>query len=176
MSMTTALDELRTANTALQQTITELMMTALEDRPHGSEIAAVDDLVESISELQAAAAQAGTELGGIPDSRGLPAAMPRVGSATSECALRYWRDIRSHAAVWRLRTTARGRGTEWATWQRSLEDSELRCEAPLLRSVESVELAWREIGELLCLYLPHVTEHPAQASAFAETMSARRSS
>ena len=71
MSMTTALDELRTANTELQQTIAELMMTALEDRPRGSEIAAVDDLVENISELQASAAQAGTELGGITDSREL---------------------------------------------------------------------------------------------------------
>ena len=176
MSMTTALDELRTANTALQQTIAELMMTALEDRPRGSEIAAVDDLVETISELQASAAQAGTELGVIANSRELPAAMPHVGSATAECALRYWRDLRSYAAVSRLRSTARGRGTEWATWQRSLEDSELRCEAPLLRSIESVQLAWREIGELLCLYLPHVSEHPAQVSASAAPMSARRPS
>ena len=176
MSMTTALDELRTANTELQQTIAELMMTALEDRPRGSEIAAVDDLVENISELQASAAQAGTELGGITDSRELPAVMPRVSSATADCALRYWRDLRAHLAISRLRTTARGRGTEWATWQRSLEDSGLRCEAPLLRSVESVQLAWREIGELLCLYLPHVNEHPAQASASAATMSARRPS
>ena len=176
MSMTMALDELRTANTALQQTIAELMMTALEDRPRGSEIAAVDDLVETISELQAAAAQAGTELRVLADSRGLPAAMPRIGSATSECALTYWRDVRAYPVVSRLRATARGRGIEWRTWQRSLEDSELRCEAPLLRSIESVQLAWREIGELLCLYLPYVSEQPAQASASAATMSARRPS
>jgi hypothetical protein len=176
MSMTTALDELRTANTALQQTIAELMMTALEDRPRGSEIAAVDDLVETISELQASAAQAGAELELIIDSRELPAAMPRVGAAIADCALRYWRDLRAHGAVSQLRATARGRGTEWATWQRSLEDSELRCEAPLLRSAQSVQLAWREIGELLCLYLPHVTEYSAQAPASARSMSARRPS
>jgi hypothetical protein len=176
MSMTTALDELRTANTALQQTIAELMMTALEDRPRGSEIAAVDDLVETISELQASAAEAGTVLSVIADSRELPAAMPRVGAAIADCTLRYWRDLRSHQATAGLRATARRRGTEWRTWQRSLEDSELRCEAPLLRSVESVQLAWREIGELLCLYLPHVSEHSAQVSASAATMSARRPS
>jgi hypothetical protein len=176
MSMTTALDELRTANIALQQTIAELMMTAQEDRPRGSEIAAVDDLVETISELQASAAEAGTELRAITDSRELPAAMPRVGSAIAECALRYWRDVRSHPPVAALRAAARDRGTEWRTWQRSLEDSELRCEAPLLRCLESVQLAWREIGELLCLYLPHVSEHPAQVSASAATMSARRPS
>lgn len=176
MSMTTALDELRTANTALQQTIAELMMTAMEDRPRGSEIAAVDDLVETVSELQASAAEAGTELCAIADSRELPAAMPRIGSAITDCALRYWRDLRSHPATAALRATARGRGTEWRTWQRSLEDSELRCEAPLLRSVESVQLAWREIGELLSLYLPFVSEQPAQASVSAKPMSARRPS
>jgi hypothetical protein len=176
MSMTTALNELRTANTALQQTIAELMMIAIEDRPHGSEIAAMDDLVEIVSELQASAAQAGSELDAIGDSRELPAAMPRVSSATSECALRYWRELRAYTPVARLRTTARGRGTEWATWQRSLEDSELRCEAALLRSVDAVDLSWREIGELLCLYLPHVSEQPARASASAASTSARRPS
>lgn len=176
MSMTTALDELRMVNTDLQRTIAELMMTALDDRPCDSEIAAVDDLVETISELQACAAQVGTDLMSIADSRELPAAMPRIGAATAECALRYWRDLRSHDAISRMRTTGRGRGMEWAAWQRSLEHSEMRCETPILRSIESVELAWREIGELLCLYLPATTEHPAQAPASANMMSARRPS
>ena len=151
-------------------------MTALDDRPCDSEIAVIDHHLETLLELQASVVQAGTDLCVIVDSRGLPAAMPRIGSATSECALRYWRDVRAYPVVSRLRATARGRGTEWRTWQRSLEDSELRCEAPLLRSIESVQLAWREIGELLCLYLPHVSEQPAQASASAATMSARRPS
>ena len=176
MSMTSALDELRTANTELQRTIGELMMTALEDRPRGSDIAAIDDLVETVSELQASAAQARSHLDAVEEPRHLPAAMPHVGSATAECALRYWRDLRAHAAISRLRRTARGRGTEWVTWQRSLEDSELRCETALLRSVECVDLAWREIGELLCLYLPHVTDSPTQASASVDSMSARRPS
>ena len=33
---------------------------------------------------------------GSPTLESLPAAMPRVSSATSECALRYWRDVRAH--------------------------------------------------------------------------------
>ena len=62
MSMTTALDELRTANTALQQTIAELMMTALEDRPSRQRDSRGRRIyVETISELQASAAQAGTD-------------------------------------------------------------------------------------------------------------------
>jgi hypothetical protein len=176
MSMTTALDGLRTANTALQQTIAELMMTVCEDRPDGSEIAAVDDLIDTISELQATAALVGAELGAIGDSRSLPAAMSRIGSATAECAVRYWRDMRAYPPVSQLRATARGRGRERAPRRPSQEDSEFGCEQPLLRTLDAVQLAWREIGELLCLYLPQVTEQPAQAPASAVTMSARRPS
>jgi hypothetical protein len=176
MSMTTALAELQSANSALQQTIAELVMTVHEDRPRDSDIAAVDALLEVVLEVQASAAAAGAEIDSIADVRDLPLALARVHSATSECALRYWRDLRSHGALSRLRSTARRRGIEWRTWQGSIEQSELRCEAPLQRSLASVETAWREVGELLSLYLPNTPEQQAQASASAAPMSARRSS
>jgi hypothetical protein len=176
MSLTTALAELQSTNCALQQSIAELVMTVHEDRPKDSDIAAVDALCEVVLEVQASAAAAGSVIDSIADVRNLPSALARVHSATSECALRYWRDLRSHGALSRLRTTASRRGVEWRTWQGSVEQSELRCEAPLQRSTESVETAWREIGELLSLYLPNTSEQQAQASASAAPMSARRSS
>jgi hypothetical protein len=176
MSMTTAFAELQSANSALQQSIAELVMTVHEDRPGDSDIAAVDALCEVVLEVQASAAAAGSVIDSIADVRNLPSALARVHSATSECALRYWRDLRSHGALSRLRTTARRRGIEWRTWQGSVEQSELRCEAPLQRSMESVETAWREVGELLSLYLLNPTEQPARASASAKPMSARRPS
>ena len=176
MSMTTALAELQSANSALQQTIAELVMTVHEDRPSDSDIAAVDALLEVVSEVQASAAAAGAEIDAITAVQAMPLALARVHSATSECALRYWRDLRSHGALSRLRTAARGRGIEWRTWQGSVEQSESRCEAPLQRSMESVETAWREVGELLSLYLPNTPEHQAQASASVTSMSARRPS
>jgi hypothetical protein len=176
MSMTTALAELQSANTALQQTIAELVMTVHEDRPCDSDIAAIDALREIVSELQAAAAAAGAEIDSIADVRDLPMVLGRIHEATAECALRYWRDVRAHGALSPLRTAARGRGVEWRTWQGSVEQSELRCEAPLQQSMDSLHTAWREVGELLSLYLKNPTEQPARASASAASMSARRPS
>jgi hypothetical protein len=174
MSMTTALTELRSANCELQQSIAELVMTVHEDRPHGSDIAAIDALAEVVSELQAKAAAAGAEIDAIADVRELPLTLGSIDAETTDCAIRYWRDLRSHDALSRLRTAARGRSNEWRTWQGSVEQSELRCETPLQRSMASVHTAWSEVGELLSLYLLNPTEQPAQASASAKPMSARR--
>lgn len=174
--MTTALAELRSANCELQQAIAELVMTVHEDRPRGSDIAAIDALAEVVSELQATAAAAGAEIDAIADVRELPVAVSRIHAETTDCAMRYWQDLRSYDALSRLRTAARGRGNEWRTWQGSVEESELRCETPLQRSMASVHTAWSEVGELLSLYLLNPTEQPAQASASAATMSARRPS
>jgi hypothetical protein len=157
MSMRTALAELQRANTELQQTIAELVMTVHEDRPRECDVAAIDDLAEIVSEVQAAAAEAGAAISAVADVRDLPLSLPRIDSATAHGARRYWRDLRSYSAVSRLRTTARGRGIEWRTWQSSVEQSELRCEAPMERSADSVRSAWREIGELLTLYLAQHT-------------------
>jgi hypothetical protein len=151
--MSTALAELQAANAALQQAMAELVLTVQEDRPYGSDIAAFDDLAETVCEVQAAAAEARAEINAIGDIRQLPAALDRIDAAMSRCHMRYWRDLRSYRAVSRLRSTARGHGTEWQAWQKSLEEFELRCEAPLLQAMQSVHTAWCEIGELLGLYL-----------------------
>ncbi|MDQ1718193.1 MAG: hypothetical protein QOF88_6806 [Mycobacterium sp.] len=154
MSMSTALAELRSANITLQQSIAELVITMHEDGPQESDLAVVDNARECALEVQAAAAEAGAVIGAIAEARGLPAAMPHVSGAISQCTLRYWRDVRGYKPVSQLRATARGRGMEWRTWQRSVEQSALRCEAELQRSTDSVHAAWQEISELLALYLP----------------------
>jgi hypothetical protein len=183
MSMNTALIELRTASDYLQQTLAELVITVFEDRPRDVELAGVEGLAESVSEVQACAAEAGACLGPIAEARQLPMMLPQIDSAIMQCTLRYWRDLRSHTAVSRLRATTRGRGREWQTWLGTLEQSALRCEQPLQRSNDSVRAAWREVGELLGLCLPpHAAmlfmspDQPAQAHASAAANSARRSS
>ncbi|BBY18501.1 hypothetical protein MLIT_40930 [Mycolicibacterium litorale] len=173
MSLTTALIELKSANDALRSAIAELVMTVHEDRPVNSDIAAMDALLEVVLELQATAAAAGERLDAAVDARDLPVVLVDVQQAVAECALRYWRDLRSYGPMSRMRSTARARGYEWRTWQNSVEQSQLRCEPPLQRSVETVHTAWREIGELLRLYLP-TSEQPAQASASAIAADIRR--
>lgn len=160
MSLTTALDDMRSANAALSGAVAELAMTVLEDRPIASEVAVVDNLGELVSELQASVVEAHEELQRVTDVRQLPVRLPQIDLSVAAFSTRYWRDLRAHAPLAELRATARGRGIEWRTWQRSVEQSQLRCEPHLYRAVASVRAAWREVGELLSLYLPGAESPP----------------
>jgi hypothetical protein len=164
MSLSTALHTMRDKVAALNSTVAELVMIVHEDRPTDSELAVVDHLGEVVSELQAGVVEASTELAAIVDTKHLPERLPAIDNALSDCALRYWRDLRRYEARAELRRSARSRGVEWRTWQGSLEASELRCEEPLTGALATVRASWREIGELLCLYLPAPTPVASSAS------------
>lgn len=164
MSLKTALEDLRAANADLGEVVSELAMIVLDDRPAASEIAVVDNLGEIVSELQASVADARSELQRVTDVRQLPVRLPQIDLAVAACTTRYWRDLRSHGPAAELRAAARTRGVEWRTWQRSVEQSQLRCEEGIGRSSAAVRAAWQEVGELLSLYIP-VAESPAAATA-----------
>ncbi len=166
MSLGTALHDLRVAQVDLRQAVLELTMTVHEDRPLHSGVALIDNFAEVVSEFQGGVAAAGDALEEIPASRLLPAGIGPVDDAVAQSTTRYWRDLRAHDPLARLRLTVRDRGTEWRTWESSVEESLKRCEEPLFLMGASVRAAWREVAELLCLYLP--TGEPASATELPE--------
>jgi hypothetical protein len=161
MSLSSALHDLEESTTVLGDAVSELVMIVHEDRPSSSQIAIVDHLAEVVSELQADAVLAAERLRQLTDPRQLADRLPYVDDALAACAETYWRELRAFARVSELRRTAATRGVEWRTWQRSLELSLLRCEAPVLRATAAVRSAWQEIGELLAHYLRPATPEPA---------------
>lgn len=177
MSMASTLIDLRRAAVTLEQSIAELVMITHEDRPAASEIAIVDGLGETVSELQADAVLATQRLAAIARPRDLPDHLAPVGDAIGSCTTTYWRDLRSFAVVHELRRTASTRGAEWRAWQRSIELSLLRCEQPVQQAAAAVTAAWHEVGELLahCLSAPAEPVHPITTDEHAPT-SIRRTS
>jgi hypothetical protein len=183
MSLRTALDDLRASHAELRQAAFELVMTVHEDRPLGSQVAVVDHVAEVVSEFQAAVVEAGDALETIVEARLLADRLPVVDEAFAAASGRYWGELRAYAPVAELRRAARQRTVEWRTWQRSVEQSLLRCEEPLARSTASVRSAWREVGELLGLYLPARADappadvaEPASARETTRSMTTRRPS
>jgi hypothetical protein len=164
--MASALADLRKAATGLGQTVTELVMIVIEDRPSLKVNAFADDLAETVSELQAGAVLAEQRIVAIRDPRRLPDQLWSIDEAVAGCAGTYWRDLRSFTPVRELRRTAANRGNEWRAWQHSVELSLLRCETPLLHATDAVRAAWQEIGELLANYLP---TSPAPETASSTT-------
>ena len=153
MSLGSAVNDLRTVTADLASAVAELVMITYEDRPTGSELAVVDRLAETVSEVQSSAVLAGQRVAEIRDPRTLPLHLDAIDAAIAAAAITYWRDLRSFDAVHDLRRAAAKQGIEWRTWVQSIELSLVRCEPPVLAASATVAAAWREVGELLTHYL-----------------------
>jgi len=165
MSLSTAVQTLRTSVADLNAAVSELVMIVHEDRPTGSDLAMVDHLAEVVSELQAGVVAASSTLAALTDPRQLPERLPLIDRELDSASVRYWRDLRGYEPTVELRRSARGRGGEWRTWPGSVQASVMQCEEPLVAASSAVRAAWREIGELLTLYLPVPYAAPSPASS-----------
>lgn len=159
MTMSAALQDLRTSTSRLSEAVTELVMIAHEDRPAGSEVAAVDAFAEQVSELQASVVLAVHELARIDGPLRIADRMAFVDGAIAAAALRYWRDLRSYDATAPMRQAARRGGQDWRAWQVSIEQSQERCEQPLEEAVTGTRAVWQEIAELVSIWLAHPHTH-----------------
>lgn len=159
MTISLALRDLRDSTRQLSDAVTELATIAHEDRPAGSDVAAVDQYVELVTEFQAAVVTAAAELAGLDGAYAVAQRMPRVDDALAHAQLRYWRDLRSHDVVGTMRRAARRGGPDWRAWQGTVEQSQRRCEPPLLDSLAGARRVWLELAELVPLWLTRPPSH-----------------
>jgi hypothetical protein len=146
MTLSAAATRLSLALENLWLSVSELALTVQEDRPAASDLAAVDDLAERVSEFQAELSSARTLLAGDDGDDGdLMLALPRIAAHLDAFNLRYWRDLRSLTALTALRQAARRRGGELPAWQRIVEAGADRCEKPLADATGALNVCWQEI-------------------------------
>jgi hypothetical protein len=127
--------------------VCEFVLIALEDAPTPSDLAVVDDFVDSVSALQGDVAACRELLS--PDSPALSVPMlADLQHQLAETSLRYWHDIRAYEPTAQLRSAARKRGGEWTAWFGSVQESATRCAAPLQAAEAACHLAWGELAEL----------------------------
>jgi hypothetical protein len=143
VTFSAAADQLSLAVENLWLSVSELALTVQEDRPAASDLAAVDDLAERVTELQADLAAARTFVRG--DCGALVSALPQIAAHIDAASLRYWRDLRSFTALTALRQAARRRGGELSAWQGIVEASADRCEKPLINVTSALNVCWQEI-------------------------------
>lgn len=142
MTVPTIHAQLAGAADDLWQAVAELALTVHEDRPAGSDLAAVDDLAERVSELQADVAAARDML---RDGDPMVPRLAHFAAHLDAAHLRYWRDLRSFSAVSALRGAARRRGGELPAWQGSVEVGAARCEQPFAVAVATLNAWWQEL-------------------------------
>lgn len=155
MTISHAVEELRDATTRLSEAVTELVMIAHEDRPEGSDTAAVDAFAEQVSELQGSVVEAVTELAALESPLEIADRMGLVDRAIAHASLRYWRDLRSYPPTAAMRQVARRGQPDWRAWQVSIEQSQQRCEQPLIDAGARAREVWLELAELVSIWLSH---------------------
>lgn len=161
MTISHALKDLRESTSRLSEAVTELVMIAHEDRPEGSDTAAVDAFAEQVSELQGSVVEAVNELAGIEGPLPIADRMGLVDRAIATASLRYWRDLRSYAATAAMRQAARRGQPDWRAWQVSIELSQQRCEQPLIDAGADARAVWLELAELVSIWLSHPSVNDA---------------
>ncbi|MFF0267516.1 hypothetical protein [Kribbella sp. NPDC004536] len=123
--------------------VAELVLTANDDQPVESDLASAEHVAQLTVELQARLAEALSAVSTPPAGTGLElAAVERL---LREANLIYWRDLRAHEAVSRLRGSTRRRGGTWPSWWTGVEQSLERCEDPLVAAGTAVGDAWHEL-------------------------------
>lgn len=129
--------------------VCELALVVLEDQPEAEGLAVTDQLVETVSEVQGAVAEARLRLAvcSSPDRPAVAELAPAV-AALRSASVRYWRDVRGHEAVAALRAGTRQRGGEWLAWRRSAELSALRCAEPMDDVAAALDACWQEVCRL----------------------------
>ncbi|MBZ5741070.1 hypothetical protein [Nocardioides mangrovi] len=169
MTISHALQDLRDSTARLSEAVTELVMISHEDRPRGSETAAVDAFAEQVSELQASVVEVGEELTRIDSTVRAADRMAFVDRAIASAWLRYWRDLRSYDATATMRRAARRGGPDWRAWQVTVEQSQQRCEQPLIDATTGARAVWMELAELVSIWLTHPPTHDAGVPAAENT-------
>ena len=125
---------------ALWLAVAELVLTANDDQPIESDLAAAEHIAQLTVELQAHLAEA---IAAADTSAEIE--LPTVDRLLREATLIYWRDLRAHEAVSRLRGSTRRRGGLWPSWWSCVEQSLERCEEPLAAADHAIADAWHEL-------------------------------
>lgn len=125
---------------ALWLAVAELVLTANDDQPDESDLASAEHVAQLTVEIQGRLAEAIA-------AQKEPAAVElgEVERLVREAGLIYWRDLRAHEAVSRLRGSTKRRGGSWPSWWSGVEQSLERCEEPLVAAGLAIGDAWHEL-------------------------------
>lgn len=153
MTMASAQIQLQRQLEGLWEAVTELAVTVLEDQPADARTALVDDLADTVSDLQGDVHHALDRLRGSRSRLALAELLPDIGCTVDRARTRYWRDLRGYRPVAALRGAALAHGSDWRAWQRSVERAQGRIEEPLVRVDSALQAGVAEVSQLVALGL-----------------------
>lgn len=148
MSLDGSRAALRTALRELWLVVAELVLSTNDDQPEQNDLVSAENVAQLAVEIQGKLAEALTVLTDAPPVTRADALreLSAIEQFLREAALMYWRELRAHGPLTRLRGSTRRRGGAWPSWCTGVEQSLDRCEAPLVTAGRAVHAVMRELA------------------------------
>jgi hypothetical protein len=94
-------------------------------------------------------AQARSAFDPVRSGADLPDVLPVVMAGVNQATQHYWQRLRAHEPTAQVRAATRRLGGPWPGWQRSVEQTAVRCEEPFALVAAAVLGCAQEICELV---------------------------
>jgi len=156
MSLEAALVSLRRELGRVQEAVSELRVTIVEDKPARGSVVLVDQLDTTVTDLASAIEEADARLAQvIPIGQGSAsidsarAAVRDAHELVNRFASLYLVQLAAHDRVAQLLEMGRERGREWRAWSQEVKTAIERCLVPMQAVNTAIVDCWGEIGERL---------------------------
>jgi hypothetical protein len=156
MSLEAALGSLRDELARLQDTVSALRVTVMEDAPRRGGVVLVDRLDNVVTDLSSAVEEADARAAlalpvGPPNGtfETLRAAMREIHRLIDRFQLSYVRDLAHHDRIAELLAMGRERERGWREWSREVKTAIERCAAPMAAAANAMAECWSELAERL---------------------------
>lgn len=152
MGLEAAFQRLQVELTRLREALSDLRVTVTEDCPLNNQVALVDHVENTVTDLLGLVEEALNAIGSI--GRAVPGPLDRAGVARNSLLLTHRRlhrltqDYRNKLAaydnIYSLRQLGRERGGEWQSWCSVVKQAIESCAAPVDAVHEAIQDCWEE--------------------------------
>lgn len=156
MSLEAALESLRRELAHLQEAVTALRVTVIEDAPRRGGVVLVDRLDNVVTDLSSAIEEADARVAlevpvGSPNGTFEPLreAMRKVHDLIGRFQQSYIRDLANHDRIAELLEMGRERERGWREWSQVVKTAIERCAAPMATVANAIAECWSELAERL---------------------------
>jgi adenosyl cobinamide kinase/adenosyl cobinamide phosphate guanylyltransferase len=156
MSLETTLAGLRRDLAHLQDAVSALRVTVIEDRPARGSVVLVDHLENVITELSSALEEADAHVtqalqqnqpNGTLDA--LRTALPEIHELLNRFVAKFVSELGAHDHIARLLEMGKERGREWRAWTGEVKRAIERCAVPMAAVTAAMVECWSELAERL---------------------------
>jgi hypothetical protein len=156
MGLEATLESLRRELARLQEVVSALRVTVMEDRPARGSVVLVDQLDNLVTELFSSLEEADARVAQVLENLqpNGPLENVRVGlrdihELVNGFTAKYAGELATHDHIGQLLEMGRERGREWREWTQEVKTAIERCATPLKTLAAAVVVCWSDLAERL---------------------------